>query len=491
MSVLPILLYWSLALWGLFSPRPVLLWLFFGVLPFGATAIVPTGLTGGLSLVGSTMTALLIVLRQFLLYRRGPEKLVALALRGEGVPLFLFWCIGVVVTLFAPRVFAGLVTVSPMTPTGFMQPELLRPTAQNISQLAYVTVSVFAVFAFAAIFGRDARLETLPGGLLLAGAVTVATGLLDYYSATAVLAPFRTANYAIIDNAFIFDGSKRVTGLMPEASVFGNLVIALLSCLWFLRHAMATARQKLLFWPVAGGLAMMLAVSTSSAGYVGIAILCLLVLADWTFRALRLGPQGGARTVRAEFMVVLGLVAALAVAIVAVPALFDPAIERIRIMVFDKTESASYLERSWWTRASVEAGLSSYMIGVGLGSTRASNFAAVIFGSVGLAGFLFYFGFVLRRLAQPALQPAAQGHPRAGTRRQVVLRAMKWSFWPPFAISLLIGTTPDFGVFEALRWGSMLALAPVAAGVARSRRRSASGAGDGMPHLYPNGSFPR
>jgi uncharacterized BrkB/YihY/UPF0761 family membrane protein len=30
---------------------------------------------------------------------------------------------------------------------------------------------------------------------------------------------------------------------------------------------------------------------------------------------------------------------------------------------------------------------------------------------------------------------------------------LKWSFFPPFAVSRLIGTTPDFGTVETLRWG--------------------------------------
>lgn len=139
------------------------------------------------------------------------------------------------------------------------------------------------------------------------------------------------------------------------------------------------------------------------------------------------------------------------------PGVFEPVMERLDEVVFSKTETSSYLERGFWTTTSLQAGFDSYLIGVGLGSTRASNFAAVLFGSTGLLGFLLYFGFVARLL----LIPSPAGMPQA----QMLSNGLKWSLFPTFAVSLLIGTTPDFGVFEALRYGALIAL--VQAGVTR------------------------
>ena len=74
----------------------------------------------------------------------------------------------------------------------------------------------------------------------------------------------------------------------------------------------------------------------------------------------------------------------------------------------------------------------------------------MIFGSTGLAGFLFYFGFVLQCMMRRA--------PAKDQSATMVIHALKWSFLPSFAVSLLIATTPDFGAIDALRWGAIIAL---------------------------------
>ncbi|SEN51450.1 hypothetical protein SAMN04488003_11940 [Loktanella fryxellensis] len=455
MEFLPIALYWGIALTGLVSRRPILLWLFFAALPFGSMVVIPANMTAGLSLVPQTMTAMLIVLRELVLRRGGTQFLLTLSRHGSGQALVLFWVTGVVVTLFAPRLFAGQIDVVPMAVTGFMQTAPLSVTKQNISQLAYITVSVFAIFAFARSFRNEANLWVLIRGVMLAGVITIVTGLLDFAATYVPLAPlldmFRTAQYAILDSVTLADGAKRVTGLMPEASSFGGLSLTLLSLLWFLRRAMTSARMVRRANVILAGLALMLALSTSSAGYVGIAVLLAMIGLEWAARAGRFqSARLTRRGIRREIIMALAALGALAGVLMTTPQLLDPVIARLNEMVFTKTDSLSYLERSMWTRTSFEAGLSSYMIGVGLGSTRASNFAAALFGSVGLVGFVLYFGFVLRRLTRPvtAADPVAQA----------VALALKWSFAPPFVVALLVGTTPDFGTVEALRWGVLLAL---------------------------------
>jgi hypothetical protein len=230
MNLLPIALYWGFALTGLFSPKPVLLWLFFMSLPFGSMVVVPTNLTAGLSLTPQSMTAMLIVVHELLLRRSGPVAFAALALRGPGLALFLFWIVGIVVTLLAPRLFAGQIEVVPMNASGlgFMVTSPLAPTKQNFSQLAYITVSVFSVFAFARIFCDGERLRILMRGIMITGVIVIVTGLLDfattYVPIEPLLQPFRTVEYAILDSATIGNKTKRVIGLMPEASSYDSLV---------------------------------------------------------------------------------------------------------------------------------------------------------------------------------------------------------------------------------------------------------------------------
>lgn len=455
MSIALMGLYWAVAIWGIFSKKRVLLWLFFTTLPFGSMAVLPPNLTGGFSLVPQTITAMLIVVRELSIKRKGPNAFVKLALHGPGLALFLFWCVGVIVTLFAPRFFAGQIEIVPMAVTRFMEIELLSPTKQNFSQLAYVTVSVFSVFAFARVFQDPARLNILPRGIMLSATVLIITGCLDFVSSflpiAFLLEPFRTAQYALLTDATIADGVKRVTGLMPEASSFGNLTLFLLSLLWFLKRSIIGRAHQKRATLLLAGLAVMAVMSTSSAGYVGIGVLILMIGLEWCTRAVGLDrAMLQKRSVRTGFLFGISGIASFAVVLIAAPHLFDPIVERLNEMIFTKTESLSYMERSMWTRTTYQAGWSSHLLGVGLGSSRASNFAAAIFGSTGLLGFALYFGFVAKRL-----------FTRLPTNDPYILsvsNALKWSFFPAFSVTLLVGTTPDFGATEALRWGILLAL---------------------------------
>lgn len=454
MTALALACFWLLALWGLFSRRPVLLWLFFAMLPFGTFAVVPVQLTGGLSLLAMHVAAALFLLRQFLLRRQGLTDLLTTALRGPGLMLTVFWTVALLVTLFIPRLLSGHVAIVPMA-TAYLGAVLLRPTLQNTSQLAYLTVSVLLVFAFASFFRAPQHQPLILRGLVLSAVVTIVTGVLSYLTdflpLDPFLAAFKSANYALLDNSSISDGSRRITGLMPEASSYGALTLTLLSCLYFLRGIVDDRAQSLRLNSLIVALAILLVMSTSSAGYVGLGVLALLIGLDWFTRAFRINrPRFSYSGVRQDFFLALAIIGFAAAAVMITPGVFEPVMERLDDVVFSKAETSSFVERSFWTATSLQAGLDSYLVGVGLGSTRASNFAVVLFASTGLLGFILYFGFVARLL----LTPVATGDPHL----QGLASGLKWSFFPTFAVSLLIGTTPDFGVFEALRFGILLAL---------------------------------
>lgn len=482
MTALAIAGFWSLALWGLVSRRPVLLWLFFGMLPFGAFTVIPPQLTGGLSILAVSVTAALLVARQFLLRRHGLEDLLTLALRGPGVLLTLFWAASVLVTLFVPRLLEGRVDIVPMAVNGYAEVAPLRPTMQNFSQLAYITVSVLSVFAFASLFRAPRSQNLLLRGLLFAGAVTVVTGILSYLAAflpiDRFLAPFKTAEYALLDQATLSDGTRRITGLMPEASSYGALTLMLLSALYFLRRAIDDRVGLLRANFTVVLLAVLLVMSTSSAGYVGLGVLLLLIGWDGFVRTFRIhGARFAYRGVRQDFFLLLAVIGVVSLAVMLTPGVFDPVMQRLDEAVLQKTDSGSYIERSAWTATSLQAGFDSYMGGVGLGSTRTSNFAVAIFASTGLVGFLLYFGFVGRLLLTPL--------PGDDPHGQLMSSALKWSFFPSFAVGLLIATTPDFGVFEALRFGALLALLGNAARPAHAASPAERPAGPRAPTSAP------
>lgn len=453
MTAVPILIYWLLAIWGLFSSRPVLLYLMVLSLPFGSFSVVPTGIAAGLTLLPATMTGMLICLRQFLLRRSGPPFLFGsvLSMR-RGQLLFLYWLVAVVVTLFAPRIFAGQITIVPMRGADI---GVLYPSPQNISQLAYLTISVFLTFALCHLLRQRGGLESLARAWIWGAGVTILTGFLDlisqYVPIAPLLAPFRTATYALLTDD-VLDGAKRVVGLTPEASVYGSLCLGFLTFLWFMRHAVPAGpwrRATLALCPL---LLLFAILSTSSAAYLGIAVLAGLAGVDWLRRAGHLDDLRRARSgIRVELLAVVGAIATLAGVLIAAPQLLDPVLARIDLLIFDKVDSSSFEERNFWTRTSLEAGFASHLLGVGVGSTRASNAVVSVFASTGLLGALLYYGFVLQSIFRPigaGVSPFARG----------MARAARWSIGPTFVVGLLIGTSPDFGVTGAIRWAIILAV---------------------------------
>lgn len=470
MTLLPILAYWALAFWGLASRKPVLLWLVVLSIPFGSFAVLPPGLTGGLTFIPTTMTALLMCLREFFLRRRGMRFLLRALFRlDRGLLLFLFWLVALVVTLFMPRLLAGQMEVVPMRGTGvFMETALLRPTSQNISQLMYLTVSVGSVFAFFSCFQRRGMAEVFLKVWMVGAMLVVGTGLLDlmsqYLPIGPLLAPFRTATYALLTDIELSDGSKRIVGLMPEASSYGAICLTFLTPLYFLRPAYPSRKLRRRAGWLCVALTLCTVLSTSSAAYVGIAVLGALVVLDWWRRASGL-EQGrmARRGIIKDFVIALTLIGAFATVVLLRPSTLDPVVARVQTMVFEKAETDSYLERSMWTRTAIEAGIKSHFVGVGIGSARASNNFAAVFGATGLLGVLLYYGFQLfylfRRLP-----------PETGPSETVLAKAFRWSFYPTFIVGLLIGTSPDFGISGALRWGMLLAICVPAIARATARQ---------------------
>jgi len=66
--------------------------------------------------------------------------------------------------MFAPRLFMNDVLIIPVRDTPFMKAEFLQPSAQNFSQITYLTISVFTVFAFSFLLQQpENRILALKG----------------------------------------------------------------------------------------------------------------------------------------------------------------------------------------------------------------------------------------------------------------------------------------------------------------------------------------
>jgi hypothetical protein len=457
MEAIPIGVFWAITVWALFRPTQALIYLFFASMPFGSFAAIPTEMTGGLTLTPTPIVALLLIVRQ-LGSVRGLTHALDFALRRSGLLLlFLFWLVAGIVTVFMPRFFADAIQIVPVRAGALSDTAPLVPTVQNVSQFVYISISVLTVFAFARMLRVEPMRRHALAALCLGAALTVFTGGLDLASQYLPLQPalelLRTASYALLTDVEILD-SKRVVGLMPEASSFGGLTLAFLASLYFFRRAMPAGRLRQRVVPILMLLLILLAwMSTSSAAYVGLGLFGVAAAAEWCWRLVAAGHNPYLRRgLSIEFW--LGAVATgtLLLIVIAMPQVLTPIREMFDVMVLQKSRTDSFEERSMWTTVSLHALLATNGLGVGLGGTRASNFAVALASNAGWLGAAFYFLFVLQILLIRRAAPGdAEGH--------ALLSAVRWSYLPPFFTSLMIGTTPDFGLFNAFLYGFATAIA--------------------------------
>lgn len=455
MDAFPILLFWALATIGFFGRRSLLIYLFFATMPFGSFAVIPTQITAGLTLTPAPIIACLLVARTFLTGRSLRFALSAVCAPKGLMMLFLFWVVAVAVTMLMPRVFADMVEVTPMKMLLFMHKEYLRPTNQNFSQIAYLTISVCTVIAFGCLMLDSEKQQVALKGLCLGGAMMVFTGFLDllaqYVNLAPFLDPFRTANYVLLTGVTVEGGMHRVVGLMPEASSYGGTCVQFLTLIYFLRHAITddTLREKIV--PAVGFLLLLFIwLSTSSSAYVALVVLGVFVLLEWLWRAKssHRGTKKG-RELELEFWLVFAVAAALFATYLIHPVIFDPFVNLFDNMVLQKTKSLSYEERQFWNKTSWDALQSTYGLGVGMGGTRASNSVIAIFSNTGYLGGLLYFGFAVQSLLRRA-------NPADAVNSAFVM-ALRWSFFPLAVAGFLAGTSADFGLVNAFLFGTLFA----------------------------------
>ena len=457
MDAFPILLFWMLAAVGIFGHRSILIYLFFATMPFGSFAVIPTQLTAGLTLTPAPIVACLLVARTFINARSLRFAASALFAPRGLMLLLLFWLVAVTVTMLMPRVFADVVEVTPMKMLLFMHKEYLRPTNQNFSQIAYLTISACTVVAFGRLMMDPEKQQVALKGLCLGGAMLVFTGLLDwltqYLPLTPLLDPFRTANYALLIGVTIEGGVHRVVGLMPEASSFGGLCVQFLTLIYFLRHAITDTYLREKVVPVIGFLLLLFTwLSTSSSAYVALVILGVFVFFEWMWRAknIRKGTKKS-REVELEFWLVFVGAAILFVICLVQPRILDPITNLFDSLVLQKTKSVSFEERQFWNKTSWDALQGTYGLGVGMGGTRASNSIIAIFSNTGYLGGLLYFGFALQSLLRRA-------NP-ADVINSAFVSALRWSFLPLAVAGILAGTSADFGLVNAFLFGTIFASA--------------------------------
>ncbi|MEM0905757.1 MAG: hypothetical protein AAGJ94_00225 [Pseudomonadota bacterium] len=452
MTFVVIAVFWCIFLYSFVAPIHRIVYLIMCSICFGTFSTIPTSVTGFVFLP-APLFALALVMRVALAPNAPQFIITSVLVPRRMLLLFLFLVVAYITTLFMPRLFAGGIDV--VTFRGRVDTTVpLRPTPQNLSQLFYVTISVFSVVAFAFILRKPVMRQHALKAVWWGGVFTVATGVLDYLNSflplDPLLAPFRTASYALATDVALL-GGKRVVGLTSEASAFGNICIAFALTLYFFRRAIDDQRLRDVWAPI---LIVMLVgmvwLSKSTGAYVILCIAFALAGLDWLLRAARGRKRSRVTTgIGTEFWLAFGGVMSVLLVLLTNPAVFEPIYALFERLVLNKAESTSFEERGMWRLTAWTAFLDSSLFGVGVGSTRASSAVVSTFASTGLIGALFYYGFLL----QTALRKA----PPGSVDGPIIVVGFRWWIIPGLFVGLFVGTV-DFGIFNAFVLGLVTAV---------------------------------
>jgi hypothetical protein len=384
-----------LALLGLamLGGLPRVLMLTVASLPFGMLAVVNLPAVGGISILAANLSAAALV-------GLGVLMLLTRLMRGSPVEvepatfaLAVFAIYAIISATILVRLFAGDIMVFSLArgaqtvqvETAFaMGKVLLAPSTSNLSQTFYILVSAcFFVIALHVLtrFGPQFGERSLA----ISGCINIVLGLLDFLRADALLAPIRTANYALL-NFHTVSGMNRIVGGFPEPASFGTFSVALFA--YFATSYLYTARPLHLWLAIGNGLFGFFSLSATGLVPLGLAAIVVMALGMG-------GLRHGMHPVR-----VVATVAAVTASTLAVGYAWaftdsaDTLATAINRLIFEKHETSSGIERSAWAMGGLEAFRESWGLGVGVGSLRSNGLVFSVLGSMGIVGALSLAAFL-------------------------------------------------------------------------------------------------
>lgn len=376
-------------------------------LAFGSTAIVTLSAVGGASpLISVGFAALLCA---FAARDPGARSRAVASFDVSWVPwvlcAFAVYAVGSAVIL--PRLFAGRTNIFVASRDIGVTEVALVPGNGNVTQLGYFILGTVTCLALLGMLLSSGRFGLLRRALLTWAALDALGGLLDLAFKIAgagdVLAPIRTASYALLTDDQ-HGGFARIAGTYSEASAFATASLPALAFA-FTDWRRTGARFSGVLAVI---LVVLLVLSTSSTAYAGLAVLAPLMGAVLA-RATVLG-----RLTRQDalFAVLLLLGVALVIlAVIANPHALGPVGDLFQAAVVDKMQSESGRERSHWNERSLMSVLDTGGLGIGFGSSRASNWVIAVVSQLGVLGSLLQAALLVPMVQSLPAAPA--GHPAA------------------------------------------------------------------------------
>ena len=433
---------------------------------------------GGASITPAKLFMLFLVLRVvslrggfgLLLAELSPRRVLFIYL------LLLLWAVPSAILL--PRLFQGAVKVFSLERSVIDDgPVALRPSSGNITQTVNALGSLATATLVSTLSRRPGGYATLLSALMALTGLNIAFAVVDLLTAAThtgfLLDVVHTGAYAFLtdDEA---GGLKRISGSFSETSSFSTFSLELLAVnlALFVLHV----RPRLTgFYSFA--LVAFLLLSTSTTAYVGLAIfgLAFATYAGWTMLV-----SGNARALK--LLVLLGLAGTLLVCSVVVlaPGFAAAAWNIIDVSVLQKGQTDSAVERGSFNILAGQVFLQTYGLGVGLGSTRTSNYIYLLASNLGVVGLVLFaalilaLAFVRTRADLPPTDRALVAAARVGVLGSLV---------PATLIATIFDLGPLFYVLVGITASGAESFGRAGAEVAGRQRRGEFGGRSPTPEL--------
>lgn len=350
-------------------------------LPFGSTAFAAlTAVGGSTPLIYTLFAAILIpvvIVRKHItreistIFTQFPSAWIALCL--------LFYA---AISAFAfPRLFLGKTTAFVVIDGAYVELPL-APVSQNITQTAYFILGILTFLALSVLMLKQKNVASLRKGFFAFVIVNIGLALVELGGKIAgagdILLPIRTAAYEYLTEV-VEAGFFRISGGYPEASAFAQAGLAGLA----FAYAYWRTANSMFSFILCAILLTLLLFSTSSTAYGALAILSLFPVFSLLSSMIHNRFQA-----QDLFLLLLGILVftILLATYLYDETIFDPFVELIDRMVFDKATSASGIERAYWNERSLQAFIDTGGVGIGMGSSRSSSWFISVLSQLGIVG---------------------------------------------------------------------------------------------------------
>ncbi len=330
-------------------------------------------------------------------------------------PLMLFFGWNVILIAFAPLVFTNVTETMPGSSQ--FKIENIVPLAQqpeSINQAFYFVISVFLAGTLAIILSGDRsqimrHIDMVVFWMFIAASATIYYHMASEYLGIPFAGDVLHSDVHSIAWKQRVEGVFRPSGAFPEPSALATFMIPFA----FYYFEMFLARNRisdLAFW---FSTVAVLAISTSSTAYAGLAVIGAWMAVRVMMGGARLATGFSVSKQRIVQAAVFGLIASAGLASAWLLFIDPEAAQRvIEAQVTNKSQSSSFQERNTANILAIQIFAETYGLGVGLGNHRASSVMLALVSGVGIIGtglFVYFLAAVaLRCLRSGPMGPAGR-----------------------------------------------------------------------------------